>query len=421
VFSSTPGFCGRDRADRSQKPGVSEDTGFQRHSLERKAATVTTRTPGRVGNALAALATAILLGAVAAAADEPGGSKAGGVRLNQIQVIGSHNSYHVAPSPGVMAMIAAASPKQARGLAYGHRPLAEQFDRLGIRQIELDVFPDPEGGRYAEPKAWKTLKALGKDPGPDPDPTGALRRPGMKVLHVPDVDFRTTAPTLVDALRQVRTWSKAHPRHVPLFILVELKDQKGAPFDAPTLDAVDAEIRSVFGPSEMLVPDDVRDGSDTLPEALRSRGWPRLDDVRGKVIFALDNEDAIRDRYLDGHPALRGRVMFASVAEDRPAAAWMKVNDVARDFDRIQRLVRSGFLVRTRADADTAEARANDPSRRDKALASGAQFVSTDYPEPNPEFSPYQVRLPGGVVARPNPVSGDPALAGIDLEGAGRR
>lgn len=345
-----------------------------------------------------------------------GPAPAGDVRLNQIQVIGSHNSYHRAPAPSISALIAAVSKKKAGALEYTHRPLAEQFERLGVRQIELDVFADPEGGRFAQPKVWTTLKALGKDPGPDPDPTGALKKPGMKVLHVPGVDFLTTAPTLVDALRQVRVWSHAHPRHVPLFILVELKDPKAGAFDARALDALDAEIRSVFSPVELLTPDNVRGTFATLSEALQQRGWPTLDAARGKVMVALDNENAIRDRYLDGHPALKGRVMFVSVPDDHPAAAWMKVNDVLKDFDKIQSLVKAGFLVRTRADADTAEARSNDPTRRDKALASGAQFVSTDFAEPNPEFSDYHVRLPDNAVARINPVSGHRASSSIDLE-----
>ena len=63
-------------------------------------------------------------------------------------------------------------------------------------------------------------------------------------------------------------------------------------------------------------------------------------------------------------------------------------------------------MVRTRADEATRNARTNDTARRDKALESGAQFVSTDYPEPRKEWSDYKVRLPGNTVARPNPVSG---------------
>ena len=352
------------------------------------------------------------------------GSDAGDeVRLNQTQVIGTHNSYHVAPHPNVQGLLGARGRVAARSLDYTHRPLAEQFSKLGIRQIELDVFADPEGGRYADPTARKLLKGLRKEPGPDPDDEGRLRKPGFKVFHIQDIDYLTTAVTFADALRQVREWSAAHPRHVPILVLVELKDDavaplptRPAPFGKAELDAIDAEIRSVFAPGQLLVPDDVRGSHDTLPEAIRSKGWPTLEESRGKVLFALDNEGDLCDLYLAGHPALRGRVLFVSVAEDHPAAAWMKLNDPVQDFEQIQKLVKAGFLVRTRADADTAEARTNDATRRDKALASGAQFISTDFPEPRPALSSYRTRLPGEVIARPNPISGDPAHPGLDLE-----
>jgi hypothetical protein len=153
-----------------------------------------------------------------------------------------------------------------------------------------------------------------------------------------------------------------------------------------------------------------------LPEAIRAQGWPALDDVRGLVIFALDNEGSLRDLYLEGHEALKGRVMFATVEPSNPAAAWFKINDPIKDFDRIQHLVREGYLVRTRADADTRQARAGDITQRDKALASGAQFISTDYARPDRRFSDYSVRFPDGQVARSNPVSGEHAWSQIDLE-----
>ena len=73
-------------------------------------------------------------------------------------------------------------------------------------------------------------------------------------------------------------------------------------------------------------------------------------------------------------------------------------------------------MVRTRADADTVQSRKNDVNQREKALASGAQFVSTDYAEPDRRFSDYSVRFPAGQVARSNPISGDPAWADLDLE-----
>ena len=108
--------------------------------------------------------------------------------------------------------------------------------------------------------------------------------------------------------------------------------------------------------------------------------------------------------------------MFASVNEGHPASAWFKINDPIRDFDRIRALVRKGYLVRTRADANTVNARANDTRQRDQALASGAQFVSTDYAEADPRFSEYHVSFQPKVVARGNPECGPPPDAFLDLE-----
>src|ERR1035438_8159348 len=67
-------------------------------------------------------------------------------RLNQLQVIGSHNSYHLAPDGAIRQMIVSRNAQRAQALDYTHRPLAEQFSKLGIRQVELDVYADPKGG-----------------------------------------------------------------------------------------------------------------------------------------------------------------------------------------------------------------------------------------------------------------------------------
>ena len=365
---------------------------------------------GRLG-----LFIASLCAGVCALASEP--------RFNQLQVIGSHNSYHIAPDGAIRELLDSRNAQRAQGLDYTHRPLAEQFSKSGIRQVELDVYADPKGGLFASPAARAIVRGLGKEPGADPDSGGALQKPGLKILHVPDIDFRTTAPTFLDALKQVRAWSEANRRHVPILILVELKGDalpglptRPVPFGKGEIESVDAEILAVFQKSEILTPDRVRGKFETLPEAIKAQGWPALEDVRGLVMFALDNEGSVRDLYLRGHSALRDRVMFATVARDDPAAAWFKINDPIRDFERIKKLVREGFLVRTRADADTVQSRKNDVRQREKALSSGAQFVSTDYALPDRRFSDYSVRFPAGQIARSNPISGDPAWAGLDLE-----
>jgi hypothetical protein len=76
--------------------------------------------------------------------------------------------------------------------------------------------------------------------------------------------------------------------------------------------------------------------------------------------------------------------------------------------------------VRTRADGDNVEPFAGDTSKRDAALASGAQFVSTDYPVIVPGVpmtgTPYVVDIPGGTPARCNPVTAPAACASTDIE-----
>jgi len=146
-------------------------------------------------------------------------------------------------------------------------------------------------------------------------------------------------------------------------------------------------------------------------------GWPTLGESRGRVIFLLDNGGRIKADYIAEHPSLRGRVLFTSSGPGEPEAGFIKLNDSFGDFDRIQDAVAAGFIVRTRADGDTAEARSGDTRRRDAAIASGAQFVSTDYPVPNPEFGTgYFVEIAGGMPAGCNPISAPADCLAIDIE-----
>lgn len=343
------------------------------------------------------------------------------VALNHLQVLGTHNSYHVEPVPELLRLLLIFDD-QFLAWEYTHLPLDQQFERQGIRQIELDVFHDPQGGLYAQPFG---LFAVQQDPN---QRIPELEPPGLKVLHVQDLDFETRCPTLVACLQVVKAWSDAHPGHLPLTILVEVKDDpipdplgigfvRPLLFDAAAFDTLDAEIRSVFPAGQLLTPDDVRGGRATLEEAVLLDGWPVLADVRGRVLFALDNGGAKRSIYRQGRPSLEGRVLFTNAVPGDADAAFVKLNNPIADGARISELVAAGYVVRTRADADTLEARLGDTTQRDAALASGAQFVSSDYPEPDPRFGTgYQVTIPGGAPARCNPVSAPPGCRNTALE-----
>jgi hypothetical protein len=139
-------------------------------------------------------------------------------------------------------------------------------------------------------------------------------------MHIQDIDYRSTCQPFTACLVQVRQWSLAHPRHIPIFILVETKQGKPRgelhltepePFTPSTFDALDAEIRSVFLTHELITPDDVRGHFDTLNQAVLAGNWPTLASARGKVIFLMDQRP-VGPVYLDGHPSLRGRVLFTN-------------------------------------------------------------------------------------------------------------
>jgi hypothetical protein len=335
------------------------------------------------------------------------------LRLNQVQVVGSHNSYHRELSPNEQKV----QQQQSAGsvdLWYSHAPISQQLEDQNVRSLELDLFPDPQGGLYTYPLI---RKLTGQGPLTDP----AMAKPGIKVMHVPDFDYNTNCDTFVVCLRQVKTWSDQNPDHVPIAINLELKQSDPAvvaaggvvapPWDAANLDSVDTEIRSVFTDNEILTPDDVRKPGLTLEQSVLTKGWPKLKSVRGQVMFYFDNggPGAIRDTYTAGKPNLEGRAVFTRGPEGAPDAAVTEVNDPrGTNQAEIQRLVRKGYLVRTRSDEPMATIRDKDYTRLGIALASGAQWVTTDFPVAGMAArydSDFVAKLPGHTPVRCNPVT----------------
>lgn len=345
------------------------------------------------------------------------------VLLNQVQVIGTHNSYHLELHPTIHNLIMQSNASEADGLDYSHRPIPYQLEFLGARSLELDLYADPEGGHYAAPKT-RTLAEMKGMPIPPQPPLKVMSEPGFKIIHMLDVDYYGTVFSLKQALEQVVQWSENHPAHVPVFILLELKNSGlGAGFTEPVawsdevMRDLEAEILTHVPAGKIITPGKVKGDYASLREAVTLGGWPSLSKSRGKVMFCLDNAGSMRDLYREATSELENsRLLFTSMEEDSPDAAWFKINDPVGSQDRIQRLVREGFMVRTRADSDTQEARTGDSSRLDLALSSGAQFISSDFLEPRLAWSSYSARLPEGQVARPNPISAPNLPSEIDLE-----
>jgi Phosphoinositide phospholipase C, Ca2+-dependent len=327
-------------------------------------------------------AAVVVVAAISGAAQSVGANRLDGtLRTNQVQVLATHNSYHIEQDAPIQS-----SPTTQ----YTHAPLDQQLD-MGVRGFEIDVVNAPDGS--------------------------------FPVVHTPVVDATSNCTPLAQCLSMIRTWSGAHPGHVPIFVLIEPKnddvdfviDPTLRRFDAAGLDQLDKAVRSSLG-GGLITPDSVRGSAKTLRAAvLGRRGWPPLSKTRGKTLVALNTEGGIRNTFLQGHPSLERRAMFVTADAQSPAAAVIKMDDP--DEAKIQALVKEGFIVRTRADADLIEARNHDTSRREVALRSGAQIVSTDFEVAVPTIGgDYVVQIPGGTPARCNPVNAPKNCRPSDVE-----
>ena len=284
------------------------------------------------------------------------------LRMNEIQFIGSHNSYKQQMPTLYFWLLRLIDGEGAKALEYWHPPIADQLE-LGLRKLELDFFYDAVSGEF---------------------PVG----------HIQVIDMGTSCTSLRACLQEIRQWSDRNPHHVPIWISFNLKDQ-AIPllpdpqlFTPEALTNIDLAVEEIIG-DRLIYPRDVVD-----------REWPLLAESRGKILLVLDEGGEKRDWYLKDW---QDRPMFVPVDEGHEAAAIMIINDPVRDFDRIRSLVKQGYLVRTRADSGTQEARNNDTVRRNKAFQSGAQAISTDYYLlTNPFDSEYRVSIEGGI--RCNPV-----------------
>src|SRR5690606_14637832 len=153
--------------------------------------------------------------------------------------------------------------------------------------------------------------------------------------------------------------------------------------------------------------DDVRGDRETLEDAVLLDGWPTVEESRGKVMFALVDTGPSADVYREGAPALEGRLAFTSSTPGEPDAAFVRVDDSLEDGEQLRKWALDGYLIRTRTDVPGVHAPEDDTALRDAALESGAHFLSTDYYVAHEETG-YVVELPGGVVARCNPVTAPP-------------
>ena len=280
------------------------------------------------------------------------------LRLNQLQLKATHNSYR----PGQL-------DNPLVDWRYDHPPLEVQLEEQGVRGLELDLVYDAELDRY-------------------------------RIEHIPELDAETHCPFLSDCLEDVRRFSERHPGHHPIFIQVEPRGSFDEDTDA-RIALFEREVRAIFDESQLITPDSVRGDAPTLSAALEERGWPTLGETRGKIFIYLDSKREISIAYAGEGGTLEGKVAFPSSRADDPFAGFMVINEV-RDERAIEAL-RAGFLVRVRAE-DLRELFIEGVDRAEAALRTGGQIISTDFPVRREELD-YFFSIPGGTPSRCNPIT----------------
>ncbi|MEE2759133.1 MAG: Ca2+-dependent phosphoinositide-specific phospholipase C [Candidatus Thermoplasmatota archaeon] len=294
------------------------------------------------------------------------------VRLNHLRMKGTHNSYHE-KTIGVSTI----TPENN----YTHANLSVQADRLGVRQFELDVHFIPGMG--------------------------------LRVFHT-NLDPSTNCLGFSGCMQVLLDWSNANQHHAPLWIFVEPKDEPFLVEELDILNMIQEEINKTWPAEQQITPADVQGDATDLRTAITTVGWPTLEESRGKVIFVLLDKTDIRDYYVSQNPTLENQSMFAIVEENHSLASVISFVNPDTHGERLRTASELGFMVRTRPDEATIEAREINYTRFDLALETGANFITTDFPGSDLEVG-FSIWLPEGPVMC-NPQTAPANCATRDIE-----
>lgn len=305
---------------------------------------------------------------------DAGDSDAGGgdpttVRMNELQVAGTHNSYHMQPPIQFDA-----------SHGYTHKPLHEQFAG-GVRAIELDVHENA-GAR--------------------------------ETYHIAAIDPNSTCLMFRDCLQTIETWSDAHPTHTTIFVWLEIKDDTGGTAIADLL-GVESDVMSVFDDEDLITPEWLAAGHDSPRARIDEEGWPLLSEAAGRVMFIVLNRDAHAQEYTHDFVDLEGRIMFANAVEAQFDLPWVVVTKIEGDLAQasIALAHEKKLLIATNVcSINTADAECE--ARNTQAVESGFHMLKDDLPFMIAGRS-YVLELPNGSPGC-NPVTATDACDAASLE-----
>lgn len=169
-----------------------------------------------------------------------------GLRINEVQVVGTHDSQH---QRGVLSFF-------VPSWFYSMPPLTHQL-AMGVRSLELDVH------WWGMDHSFHTYHTFG--------------------------DAYTSCSCLYTCLKEINDWSLAEKNHSLVTIFfdpkVELVDWCKGRTNIQQHNTLNEIVQSVFGSSRLLLPTDIQGNYTSLRASVRSRGWPSVDSTKNKLMF----------------------------------------------------------------------------------------------------------------------------------------
>ncbi len=279
------------------------------------------------------------------------------VKLNEMAVMGTHNSYQLLgtlPKQGLMKTLQIISFGLVENKAvFEMDTFTEQLEQ-GIRNLEIDIETVDDEGDVS-----------------------------FIVTHKAIIDNVSSAYNLAKGLEEIAMWSDNNPGHLPVYLLIEPKD------DVPSINnmknfsleyalELDKVLRQVLG-DMLLTPQQVMGDYESFEEMRKADGWPTLKESAGKIIVLLHTCDVTQE-YIDTDTSIKTQAMFPMLLFgdiDKPYASFILDNDPVIASENNKKTVdENNLMVRTRADDYP-----DFSDERDKSADNcGSHIITTDYP-----------------------------------------
>lgn len=286
-----------------------------------------------------------------------------GVRYNNLQVLGAHNSFKSKPNFSMYLL----HPISYKNMTYYFDSITGQLNS-GLRCFEFDLRIEKDGD--------------------------------IVCYHTDYGDNTSHSYDFTLAMTELALWSKYNPNHLPITVFIEYSGynfdiKNEAYFKDSDFERLDKLLREKFGES-LMTPKEMKGDYESLNEMAEDGGFPTIKDTLGKVIFLNGGPTG----YIEKDETMNSQAMFPYMsygAYDRfpehrafiienaiVNTSWKDIGKALKKGEKIElelnenykKAVCGKYVVRTRLDTFPYY---YEPIA-ELGIETGANFLSTDYP-----------------------------------------